>query len=220
MYQEIQFHPSYLVDTAGMLANNKVFFIATTDLFLLGVLNSPLLWWHNWRYLPHMKDEAWSPAGFKMEELPIPRPTDEQRAEVERLVGRLIDLAGGRTDGLRALIDWLLTEMGVGKVSQKLSNLVDLTADELIARGAEAPAEVAGALVRRPEAAAGGVRHLGRAAEGQGPRGRPTRAAGVGRGQRGLRVVTGRCQIDAGRGPAADADRPARGVLTRARPTG
>ena len=52
MYQEIQFHPCYMLDTAELLANNKVFFLPTADLYLLGVLNSPLMWWHNWRHLP------------------------------------------------------------------------------------------------------------------------------------------------------------------------
>src|SRR5262249_48908538 len=81
MYQEIQFHPCYSLDTAGRLANNKVFFLPTNDLYLLGVLNSPLMWWYNWRYLPHMKDEALSPVSFRMEELPIAKPTDLQRSE-------------------------------------------------------------------------------------------------------------------------------------------
>jgi hypothetical protein len=43
LYQEIQFHPCYMLDQGGMLANNKVFFLPTEDLYLLGVLNSPLL---------------------------------------------------------------------------------------------------------------------------------------------------------------------------------
>jgi hypothetical protein len=34
------------------------------------------MWWHNWRCLPHMKDEALSPVGFRMEELVIAEPTD------------------------------------------------------------------------------------------------------------------------------------------------
>lgn len=63
-----------------------------------------------------------------------PGSSDEHRAEVERQVPRLIDLKGGRTVGLRALLDWLQTEVGVGKVSeQRLSNLADLSADELLA---------------------------------------------------------------------------------------
>ena len=58
VYQEIQFHPSFALDSAGTYGNNKTFFITANDLYLLSVLNSPLLWWHNWRFLPHMKDEA------------------------------------------------------------------------------------------------------------------------------------------------------------------
>jgi hypothetical protein len=44
LYQEIQFHPCYAYDVSGMLANNKVFLLPTGDLYLLGVLNSPLMW--------------------------------------------------------------------------------------------------------------------------------------------------------------------------------
>jgi len=77
MYQEIQYHPCYLLDCGKMLANNKVFFLTADDPYLLAVLNSPLMWWHNCRYLPHMKDEALTPVAFMVESLPIARPTDE-----------------------------------------------------------------------------------------------------------------------------------------------
>jgi SAM-dependent methyltransferase len=133
MYQEIQFHPSYLLDPAGRLANNKVFFLPTADLYLLGVLNSPVMWWHNWRYLPHMKDEALSPVGFKMEELPIPQPTRRQRELSEEIVRRLIELSERRLQGWTEVTDWLRAEHGIGKPSQRLARLADLTVDDLIA---------------------------------------------------------------------------------------
>ena len=47
-------------------------------------------WWHNWRFLPHMKDEALNPAGFLIEQLPIAPPSDATCAEVEPAVARLI----------------------------------------------------------------------------------------------------------------------------------
>jgi hypothetical protein len=90
VYQEIQFHPAYGLDTDGLLVNNKTFFLCTNDPWLLAVLNSPLMWWHNWRYLAHMKDEALSPAGVKMEQLPIAPPDDECRRLAEDYVPRLI----------------------------------------------------------------------------------------------------------------------------------
>src|SRR5438045_7469240 len=93
MYQEIQYHPCYLVDHDKTLANNKVFILPVDDPYLLGVLNSPLMWWHNWRYLPHMKDEALTPVAFLMEGLPIARPAGEARAAVGDAVERLIDLS-------------------------------------------------------------------------------------------------------------------------------
>jgi hypothetical protein len=76
----------------GMLANNKVFIIPTEDLYILGVFNSPLMWWYNCRYLPHMKDEALTPAGFLMENLPVARPADDTRHAVCVSVQRLIDI--------------------------------------------------------------------------------------------------------------------------------
>ncbi|MGL6095693.1 MAG: Eco57I restriction-modification methylase domain-containing protein, partial [Fimbriiglobus sp.] len=56
-YQVIQFHPCFCLDTSRVLGNDKTFFIPTGDLYLLGVLNSPVMWWHNWRHLVHLKDE-------------------------------------------------------------------------------------------------------------------------------------------------------------------
>ena len=83
VYQEIQFHPCYALDATGQLGNNKTFFIACGDLYLLALLNSPLMWWHNWRYLPHMKDEALTPVAFLMETLPVAQPADAIRCQIE-----------------------------------------------------------------------------------------------------------------------------------------
>jgi hypothetical protein len=132
MYQEIQYHSCYMLDRSGMLANNKVFFLPTEDLYLLGVLNSPVLWWHNWRYLPHVKDEALTPAGFKMEGPHIAQPNKNLRAKVEKAVGRLIERTTASQLGGRAMLDWLRVEFAVEKPSQRLQNLAALDADTLI----------------------------------------------------------------------------------------
>jgi hypothetical protein len=131
-YQEIQFHPSYSLDVAGRFGNNKTFFLSTDDLFLLAVLNSPLMWWHNWRYLPHMKDEALSPVAFKMAELPIAEPTAAIRAAVETAVRRLIDITASQQQTQRTVLDWLRMEYAIEKPSQKLQALTDLDSDAFI----------------------------------------------------------------------------------------
>jgi hypothetical protein len=132
-YQEIQFHPSYALDTKGLYGNNKTFFAACSDLYLLAVLNSPLMWWHNWRYLPHMKDEALSPLGFLMEVLPIAEPTPAIRKAVEIAVRRAIDITASQQQTHRTVLDWLRVEYAIEKPSQKLQALTELDSNSFIA---------------------------------------------------------------------------------------
>jgi hypothetical protein len=156
MYQEIQFHPCYMLDRHGMLANNKVFFLPAEDLFLLGVLNSPLLWWFNWRYLPHMKDEALSPVAFLLESLPVAKPAENVRRAVESAVARLVAITGEQQKGQTTFLDWLRVEFDVAKPTQKLQGLTDLDADALLAevkkaRGKAKPLTVGGVQALKDE---------------------------------------------------------------------
>ncbi len=132
VYQVIQFHPQYARDESGLLGNDKTFFIPSGDAWLLAVLNSPLMWWHNWRYLGHMKDEALNPAGWLMEKLPIAPPTDEMRRESGECVERLISLTTTERDARRDTLDWLRVEFGVGKPGQKLEDFAALDADAFV----------------------------------------------------------------------------------------
>nr|WP_129629324.1 Eco57I restriction-modification methylase domain-containing protein [Candidatus Oscillochloris fontis] len=133
MYQEIQYHSRYCFDNQGFYGNNKTFLIPTGNLWLLAVLNSPLMWWHNWRFLPHMKDEALNPAGFLMEQLPIAPASDAIRAEIEPAVTRLIAITQAEQEARRDTLDWLRSEFGVEQAGQKLENFASLSADEFIA---------------------------------------------------------------------------------------
>ena len=133
VYQEIQFHPQYAYSERPLYGNNKVFLLPTADLYVLAVLNSPLLWWHNWRYLPHMKDEALSPAGFRMEGLPIAEPTPALRTEIEEHAAEALDLTGEAQTASRELMDWLRVEFDIDKPGQRLVEYQDLSADEFAA---------------------------------------------------------------------------------------
>jgi hypothetical protein len=155
-YQEIQFHPAYSLDTEGRFGNNKTFFLTTDDLFLLVVLNSPLMWWHNWRYLPHMKDEALSPVAFRMEELPIAEPTAPIREAAEQAVRRLIELTSRQQQTRRTLLDWLRVEYGIAKPSNKLLALTALDSNTWVSevkriRGKKQPLSSAGLHALRDE---------------------------------------------------------------------
>jgi hypothetical protein len=94
VYQEIQFHSWFSLDTSSSVVNNKVFFLPTNDLALLGVLCSPLQWWHLTRVLPHMKDETLSPAAFLMKDLCIPLERTSQTESIRAAVVPLLAHAG------------------------------------------------------------------------------------------------------------------------------
>jgi len=132
MYQEIQFYPQYALDTTEVFSNKTGFLLPSQDLWLLATLNSPLMWWHNWRYLPHMKDEALNPAGFLMEKLPIAPPSEEIRAEAEPAVGRLVEITKAGQEARRTTLDWLRMEFGVEKPGQKLEDFATLDADVFV----------------------------------------------------------------------------------------
>ena len=148
VYQEIQFHSWYALDSAGHYGNNKTFFVPVADLYLLGVLNSPLLWWHNWRFLPHMKDEALSPVAFLMEKMPIAAPADDVRSQIEACARRLIDVANSQQTTRGDILDWLKVEHGIAEPNTKLQNPIDLDSDAFIAevkklRGKKKPLSLA-----------------------------------------------------------------------------
>ena len=133
LYQEIQFHPQYGFSDGPLYGNNKVFLLPSDDLYLLGVLNAPLMWWHNWRYLPHMKDEALNPAGFRMESLPIAEPTPAIRREIEERAGAVLELTRTAQQQARELMTWLRLEHGVEKPGQRLEAFAALTAEDFAA---------------------------------------------------------------------------------------
>jgi hypothetical protein len=148
IYQEIQFHPSYAIDRDGFISNNKTFILPTDDLYLLAILNSPLMWWHNWRCLPHMKDEALTPVAFVMESLPIAQPTDGLRLAVESAANRLTAIAHSQQTVRNTVLDWLRVEHGIEKASLKLQSPAGLDSDAFVTevkriRGKKNPVSVA-----------------------------------------------------------------------------
>jgi len=131
-YQVIQFLSQYSLDDLGRYGNDKTYFLPTNDLYLLGVLNTPLMWWHNWRFFGHMKDEALNPANFLMENLPIAPPTDEIREQTEPKVQRLIDLTKNNQQSCRDVLDWMQSRFEIDKLGQKLERFANLSEDEFL----------------------------------------------------------------------------------------
>lgn len=133
VYSEITWRPEWAYDTQGMYGSNTVYFLQTSDLWILGVVNSPITWWFAWRTAVHGKDEALRFIGEYVQELPIPRPTSKQQQETEICVGRLVQITGQRQLGCRTAMDYLRTEFAVEKPSQKLQDVAALEEDAFVA---------------------------------------------------------------------------------------
>jgi len=131
-YQDITWQAQFALDAVGTLCNNTVYFLSSSDLWLLAALNSPLAWWFAWRKAQHGKDEALRFFTEFMERFPIPRPSPEQRAAAEEAVRRLIDITTSNQAGRRDLLDWLRVEYDIAKPSQKLADPLGLDAEAFV----------------------------------------------------------------------------------------
>lgn len=154
IYQVIQYHPRFSFEGRGHLANDKTFFLPTADPWLLACLNSPTMWWHNWRFLPHLKDEALSPMGYLVEQIPVARPRDDTREQAERVVAGLTAIHAEAADARAALVHWCRAEHGIERPSRELADPFGLNVDAFVAalrvaRGRRRPLSPAGVAAAR-----------------------------------------------------------------------
>ncbi len=132
-YQVIQYYPKYAFDKIGLFGNDKTFSILTSDQRVLATLNSPVMWWHNWRHLPHMKDEALSPMGYRMEVVPIPEFAPAEAAEAEQAVAALLEQTRAVTDADGTLADWLKVEFKMQRPPAALMESSRMESDSFVA---------------------------------------------------------------------------------------
>ena len=132
-WQVIQFHPKYMLDRSECFGNDKTFILPANDPVIAAVLNSPAMWWHNWRHLTHLKDEALSPMGYRMEIVPIPAIDDVSRPEAADAAERLIAVTAAIRVADHALADWLTHEIGLGKLPAALAQASRLDSEGFIA---------------------------------------------------------------------------------------
>ncbi len=132
VYQVIQYHSCHALDTGGNFLNDKAFAIPSGEPWLLAVLNSPAMWWHNTRFMPHMKDEALTPLGERMVRLPIAPPPPDARALVDELVPQVVADVAANHRARRATLDVLRTQFGVDKTGEALARFHRLDADAFV----------------------------------------------------------------------------------------
>jgi hypothetical protein len=132
VYQDITWKPSFGFDARGTYMNNTVYFLATSDLWVLAVLNSPIGWWFAWREAQHGKDEALRYFTAFLEGFPVPTPSDEQREVCERAVSQLVEQSERHRHVTRGVVDWLKVEFEVDKLSSRLCCPIALDSDAFV----------------------------------------------------------------------------------------
>jgi hypothetical protein len=133
VYQDIQFHSWFALEREGCYLNDTGYIIPTGDLSVLCILNSSLMWWFNWRYLPHGKDEALRPKTYVFESLPICKPSPSQRSTIELNASRLIELAKSFAEKRASFLQWVAHETGIIKVPTALESPWQLRQEEFLA---------------------------------------------------------------------------------------
>lgn len=133
VWQAIQYFPNYAWSDGAMYLNNKAFALGTGDQTLIGILNSPLLWWFSWRHFPHMKDEALSNDGDKICALPIARPLPDDAGEFDVLSRQCVIVTDGIRTADSSLSDWLAVEHRMTSIPMVLREASRLDSDAFVA---------------------------------------------------------------------------------------
>ena len=130
--QRIAFHPKFALEASAAFPNDSAVVLISDDRFVLGCLNSPVLWYLMFRTFPHKKDEALAMDIPYLEALPIAQPTPALREAVETKVDRLIALTQTDQAAHALVLPWLQSQHGIDKPGNALQDLPSLTEQSFI----------------------------------------------------------------------------------------
>jgi len=133
IYPDITWRSQFAYSDGSTLLGDTAFLLPTMDLYVLAVLNSPLLWAYLWRNVAHGKDEALRMKSFYMETVPIAEPTAAVRREIEEATAELIVLSEKDRATQTLAADWLRTEFSINTLGQVLADIATLDADAFVA---------------------------------------------------------------------------------------
>jgi hypothetical protein len=133
IWKDLSTYSEFCFDDSGVFTNDLCFIFASSDRWLLAVLNSPVMWYYLYRVTIHAINETLRLKNIYTETLPIAPPTDEIRAEVEPIVSRLIEITKINRETYRDVLDWLQIEYKIAKLGQKLEHFASLKFEEFVA---------------------------------------------------------------------------------------
>lgn len=132
MWQDLGFHSRFCLCPSGLIGEVTCFSFPSKDLWILAVLNSPLMWSWLWRNTIHGKDEVLRLKNLYTENIPIAPLNDEIRAEVEPAVQQLIEFTQANQSATREVLEWLQIEHGIEKPGNKLSDFASLPLEDFL----------------------------------------------------------------------------------------
>jgi hypothetical protein len=142
VFQRIGFHSRIAFDDSGRFPNDSTTCLPVDNLYCCALLNSHVLWWFMWRFLPHMKDEALFMNGTKLDHVPIADAPSELKERIEDCARQLLALQSKAFELERNVISDLTGIMGVsfksglevGDLAEKVGAWLRLPSSELMLR--------------------------------------------------------------------------------------
>jgi type I restriction-modification system DNA methylase subunit len=133
VWQDLGFHSRFCLSESTAILEATCFTLASSDLWLLAVLNSSLMWAYLWRNTIHGKDEVLRLKTLYMINLPIANSDNVSRSETESCVRLLIEISRSRQSTSTGLADWLKVQFDIADPSMKLRDPIALDSDGFVA---------------------------------------------------------------------------------------
>jgi hypothetical protein len=126
VHTDITWRPQFAFTDSPLYLLNTAYVWPSRDLYLLAVVNSPLMWAYTWRHATHAKDEALRMIHSFVATLPIASPAESQREKCRAAVRRIVEFTSQTRSAQREVLQWLRLEFGVEPPGQQLEAMGEL----------------------------------------------------------------------------------------------
>jgi hypothetical protein len=120
IYQELSWWQTFQIDDANLYLPNTAYLLASSDAWLLSVLNAPTFWWYSWRRALHGKDDALRLMKEFVATFPIPNAL-KNLCNCEAATTSLRGLTAKLRESATTIHDWLHHEFGLDRFGRTLA---------------------------------------------------------------------------------------------------
>ena len=120
IYPNICKQPEFIFDKSNVYTNQKCFIIASSDLYLLGILNSKLIFYLFKNVLPKLRGDFYEPSYVYLKDFPIAEAESVMKEKIISIVSQVIATKESEADK-----DTTLLESEIDKLIYKLYGLTE-----------------------------------------------------------------------------------------------